>query len=81
MSRQELTPVFPAHIKPVRVGVYHTRMGRDDGYSLWRGNEWGHQWVRPGDAAARPDGNGGGTPACQSKEWRGLAADPTKGRA
>lgn len=42
-AKQTMTAWFPAHIKPVRVGVYETKIeGLDNsGFSMWLGNGWG----------------------------------------
>jgi len=70
----KLTPWFPAHIKPVRPGVYDTRF-RDGpklvcGYSFWTGTQWSVQWWRVETATARRSTDG----AIQDKEWRGLTS-------
>jgi len=66
-----LTPWYPPHIKPVRVGVYETdtRIGR---YQHWNGQFWG-----PYDPDARTawlwkHARSGR----QSPRWRGLAHPP-----
>ena len=66
-----LTPWYPPHIKPVRVGVYetNTRIGR---YQHWNGKFWG---LFDPDAELAADSHD-----CrsfyQSPSWRGLAYPP-----
>lgn len=78
MSKQKLTPWFPADVMPVRPGVYETEF--DDcadsftwhGYSRWDGFRWWNQFNTVAHAA-----NGGAWKyegAVQEKRWRGLAA-------
>lgn len=67
----KLTPWFPAHIKPVRVGVYETDKNRGR-YQHWNGRFWG-----PYDQSSRTawlwqDYRSG----YQSPSWRGLAHPP-----
>lgn len=69
----ELTPWFPADVKPIRPGVYATQYVKDvDGFSYWDGEKWGYQAedvYRAGSAGYRN--------FCRPlRPWRGLAADP-----
>lgn len=72
MSAPKLTPWFPASVKPVRAGVYWTRLlgdGSRGGYSFWNGRYWGNE-LDTIENAKRYGGIG------LSKEWRGLAERP-----
>jgi hypothetical protein len=72
---KELTPWFPAGIKPKRNGVYRTRTNASSGYSLWVSGKWAWQCRTPDEA--QEDGvSYGTTGATQDKEWRGLATKP-----
>lgn len=66
-----LTPWYPPHIKPVRVGVYETdtRIGR---YQHWNGQFWGPYDPDVELAAYSHDMRSG----YQSPRWRGLAHPP-----
>lgn len=82
MSAVELTDWFPPGAKPVRPGVYETRLLDNDaisgavigqGYSYWNGALWCNQSSSAQSAAGvREPGF-----AYQTKPWRGLAQDPT----
>jgi len=64
---KHLTPWFPAHIKPVHVGVYETEMegvAWSKGFSFWNGKRWGNTEILPEWAL---DDKG-----VQGKKWRGL---------
>lgn len=70
-----LTDPFPAHVQPVRVGVYpvHSPLLCDDFYSFWDGSGWG-RFVGQIPRAAALQGTRE-TPAIQrGMTWRGLTA-------
>ena len=69
----KLTPWFPVHSKPVRVGVYEIFGGY---YSYWSGRFWVATDATPQFAA---DPRFFDLPSCtQDKKWRGLAERPAK---
>lgn len=66
MSGPKLTPWFPPHIKPVRVGWYIATVNKDNTISRWwDGSNWNY--------GATTD-----TAHCimQERNWRGLAERP-----
>lgn len=73
MSAPELTPVFPAHIKPVRDGVYRVLNGVG-GYAYFHTStgRWGWRYAtveRAGEYRSTRGSN-------QDKRWQGLTNDP-----
>lgn len=69
----ELTPWFPADVKPVRKGVYEVRdFNIEKEYSFWDGVEWKARQLTPSHAALRLH-----KAHTQEKKWRGLASDPS----
>ena len=68
----KLTPIFPAHIKPVRVGVYKTGASGERGkliwWSYWDGKRWG--WHCDSWEEAKHDGQW--FFADQEKRWQGI---------
>lgn len=87
MSEQELTPWFPANVKPARKGVYEVRdnvFTRYRAFAYWNGERFG--W-RCWDGAPH-DAQGAVNDAfvCSNYEtclaprvaWRGLAKDPSQ---
>jgi len=68
----KLTPWYPPHIKPVRVGVYETdtRNGR---YQHWNGQFWSPYDTDPAVTLLYQNFRS----AYQAPSWRGLA-DPPK---
>lgn len=71
MSKQELTPWFPADMKPVRVGMYERE------YNFWTGLDardyWnGEKWI----VCLNGFWDGSDYSATSLKKWRGLASDP-----
>lgn len=78
MGKQRLTPWFPSHIKPVRVGEYNASVRRDPAVRRWwNGRKWSRAYFWPEHAP----GFKWLTAADQhSIEWRGLASPPTKGQ-
>jgi hypothetical protein len=69
----KLTEWYPAHIKPVRKGVYETSRSGRLGYSYWTGRQWTNQ----SRYAAYADRHKTWiTGANQKKNWRGLAEPP-----
>lgn len=77
--KEKLTPWFPADVKPVRVGVYETNFREVcavfKGFSFWNGVEWSNQ--RDLKEGARTAGYTG---SVQTKQWRGLASNPSPKR-
>lgn len=73
-TEKDMTPFFPADMKPERFGVYNTRCDWGSGYSLWNGFRWGSQYTYPENA----EKYGEETAGHQEKEWRGLSFDPSK---
>lgn len=73
MSAPELTPVFPAHIKPVRDGVYRVLNGAV-GYAYFHTStgRWGWRYA----TVERADKDRSSLGANQGKKWQGLASDP-----
>ena len=69
---EDLTPWFPADVKPVRPGVYRVKYFGDCGYAFWDGKRWG--WaqlsIRKAIVEAEP------STAAQEKVWRGLNKEP-----
>ena len=66
----KLTPWYPPHIKPVRVGVYETL--RKGCFQYWNGEWWGYWSSTKKDAF----GLNGGKSVFQHPRWRGLAHPP-----
>lgn len=68
----KLTPIFPPHIKPVRVGVYKTTC--DDSaeipvyFSYWNGRRWSYACYSMEGAGARSES----IALYQNKSWQGL---------
>ena len=69
----KLTEWYPAHIKPVREGVYETSMSGRRGYSYWTGRQWSNQSKHAVYTERSKAWIGG---ANQKKNWRGLAEPP-----
>ena len=79
--KPKLTPWFPAHVKPARVGVYE--VDDQDGmigpwYAYWNGRRFGwRSWKGPQEAyESRFDSIG----LDERAIWRGLAEDPAKAK-
>jgi hypothetical protein len=77
--KPKLTPWFPAHVVPVRIGVYE--VDDEDGidgpwYAYWDGRKFGFRcWKGPQEAFNyRYDK----TYLSEFSKWRGLAEDPAK---
>jgi hypothetical protein len=73
----QLTPWFPARVKPARVGVYQTQDSDLPGYTyynLWDGKRWhyGDQELRTHQVWFDPWPDN----AASLKRWRGLAKEP-----
>ena len=64
-----LTPWYPANIKPVREGIYQTKVQGYLGYSFWELGRWGNQCGTVADLSRF----GGHMPGEQDKQWRGMA--------
>lgn len=70
----KLTPWYPGHVKPVRVGVYERKypdIYHAAVYSKWHGKNWGCG-VYNIDQANREQS----ISAHQSLLWRGIAKEP-----
>lgn len=65
---------FPAHIKPVRPGVYETNLFSPNGgnYAYWDGKRWAVAFAHVPLANSIRNY----CDAIQEKEWRGLAEKP-----
>lgn len=74
----KLTEWYPAHIKPVRKGVYETDMSGRLGYSYWTGKQWSNQSLNAAYAERYKTWT---QLASQEKKWRGLAEPPPAARA
>lgn len=73
MRKKELTPWFPASVKPVRDGVYEAiHGGWEHGFARFENGFWQFLLATPELAEATPFSHG----ASQNKEWRGLAKEP-----
>lgn len=74
MSKQ-MTPWFPPHIKPVRVGVYpimftYSRPGDMEKYATWNGRKWSNfSYSKTGVWLSEFKG------AEQKKLWRGFTEE------
>lgn len=71
MKEDQLTPWFPAEVKPVRIGFYQTMFGStlSEGYSFWDGKNWWCQYKGLDRAIFWGSRDGKGD---QTKIWRGL---------
>lgn len=68
----EFTPWFPAHVKPVRKGLYQTQ--QPDGtqfYNLFDGENW-----RYGNFACEMPKSRARLPSYLLAKWRGLGKNP-----
>lgn len=75
MDEQELTPWFPADVKPTREGIYIVQNMYDSDSSLW--NYWnGKKWCGASEGFAGAMDYLGGMMAFQDRVWRGLAKEP-----
>ena len=68
----KLTPTFPGHIKPVRVGIYQRKDCATWGYAYWSGSQWSADWLSARKAYLNRDY----VSFCQQLPWRGLAVKP-----
>jgi hypothetical protein len=69
----KLTPWFPGHIKPLRVGVYERqRAAFWTIFSYWDGKRWGFNHDTAADALRDRKFHS----YSQGMPWRGLASDP-----
>ena len=76
MTNSKMTPWYPASVKPVRKGLYQTRMPGQtspDGYQKWGVRFW-CAW----DNSAKIAEQSSVKSNFQNPEWRGLAAQGTK---
>lgn len=77
---KKMTRWFQPHEKPVRVGVYQTRIVRKsawwvaEGFSHWNGKEFGMQQSTKELARDFPEYS----EAVQDKSWRGFTEDQWK---
>ena len=73
-EHMKLTPIFPAHIKPVRKGVYRTPVKKPYGHivrwSYWNGKTWG--CYEETQKAAYCYKNNNLEFAYQHKRWQGI---------
>ena len=71
--KNKMTPWFPAHIKPVREGVYEIQWWYVDcwdyGFSYWNGEQWTNSTETPEKALLHKKRTGG---AIQDKKRRGI---------
>ena len=70
----KLTPWYPGHVKPVRVGVYERKyrnINDNSVYSRWNGEKWfcGSFHVHFAEEDMEPS-------SYQSLPWRGIAKEP-----
>ncbi len=70
---KELTPWFPANVKPAHVGVYETLV-EDGGYRYWNGTFW-YFLGRTPDRAIENARNFRGS-SLGMLPWRGLGVKP-----
>lgn len=73
-TEEDFTGWYPPEEKPVRPGVYPTRLGvglSQRGFSKWMGQGWGSTWAKPEDAMIDFD-----LSIFQNKYWRGLKVKP-----
>jgi hypothetical protein len=65
----KLTPWYPAHITPVRKGVYQQMcgLGKRLGYQHWNGHGWSPWFPTPEQAKQSQFHN------AYSTQWRGIA--------
>ena len=74
--KKQMTPWFPAKIKPVRAGVYETKWFCVDecehGFSYWNGSIWANSSTSPKSAYGHKNWTSG---AVQSKKWRGFTEE------
>ena len=78
MAEQDLSPEFPAHIKPVHVGPYLTKFYSNDNphtgeliyewYAFWDGARWGVSCPTPEKASE----NRFFVSTYQNKTWKGI---------
>ena len=78
MPEQNLSPEFPAHVKPVHVGPYLTKFYSNDnphtgeliyeGYAFWDGERWGNSYLTPERASEKHFF----ISAYQNKTWKGV---------
>lgn len=72
---EELTPMFPPSVKPIRVGVYFaTNTEGESWYRCWNGEAW--LTGGPDVASAAQEAVHNVPTATQSIYWRGLAEKP-----
>lgn len=74
-TEKDMTPFFPADVKPTKKGAYQTRTCAGDrlGFQFWTGNHWCF-WGFDAEDAER----GQRDKSCfQNVQWRGLSFDPS----
>jgi hypothetical protein len=71
-SNAQMTPWFPANVKPVHAGVYEIKIRYEDRstYCYWGGDRWGFFAHRPDVAELLC--NAFADTASQAKIWRGF---------
>ena len=72
MKDNELTPWFPASVKPARNGFYQVMMVASAAWSYWDGLKWGFACWSKKDAIRHKHKES----PTQDKQWRGLSKKP-----
>ena len=71
---KQMTPWFPADVKPARCGVYEIQtISQQDYYAYWTGQRWGYAATHP--TIARWKGHAFSDLAWQKKVWRGFTKE------
>jgi hypothetical protein len=76
MSKQKLTPWFPASVKPARKGVYVASVGCNTFYRYWNGKRWHHGSYTVSEAMGAARLRGFWPEDRYPIRWRGLAEQP-----
>lgn len=63
-----MSPWFPGNVKPVRVGYYQAKIGREKFLCFWDGSLW--------HAGKQPNSAGMGIASELPGEWRGKKSRP-----
>ena len=78
MADKQMTPWFPAKVKPAHTGVYEVRFDSTPdvvGYAFWTGDRWGCMSSTP--EKAESISNAFVDWASQNKRWRGFTEPQT----
>lgn len=73
MSNAQMTPWFPASVKPVRTGVYEVQLARGpvfNTFAFWTGDRWGAMSSVPEMASTQKYAFADWS--SQNKRWRGF---------